>query len=112
MIGRAHCGAPWTAGAIAAEAGGARAPGVPKSAAALADYAVDHYEDILSLYGTGPGLRHARKHLGWYLERHAPNVADEHRLDVMTSTDPKTVVRQLRAALVEGTGAPAMRKAA
>ena len=112
MIGRAHCGAPWTAGVIASQAAGLDAPGVPGSAAALADYAIAHYEDMLSLYGTGPGLRHARKHLGWYLERHAPGVADEHRLAVMTSTDPNTVMKQLRAALVEGTGAHAMRKAA
>jgi tRNA-dihydrouridine synthase B len=112
MIGRAHCGAPWTAGAIAAEASGIAAPGVPATPGSIADYAVAHYEDMLSLYGTGPGLRHARKHLGWYLERHASEVEDEHRLAVMTSTDPKTVIQQLRAALVEGTGAHAMRKAA
>jgi nifR3 family TIM-barrel protein len=112
MLGRAHCGAPWTAGVIAAEAAGRAAPGVPTTPDALADYAVSHYEDMLSLYGTGPGLRHARKHLGWYLERHAPEVADERRRAVMTSTDPRTVMTQLRAALVEGTGAHVTRKAA
>ncbi|MFN3548988.1 MAG: tRNA dihydrouridine synthase DusB [Mesorhizobium sp.] len=112
MIGRAHYGAPWTAGVIAAGAAGREAPGVPVTPEAVADYAVSHYEDMLSLYGTEPGLRHARKHLGWYLERHAPEVADEQRVAVMTSTDPKTVMKQLRAALVEGTGAHAMRKAA
>ncbi len=112
MMGRAHCGAPWMAGVVAAEAAGRQAAGVPASPQALADYAVSHYEDMLSLYGVGPGLRHARKHLGWYLERHAEDVPDEHRLAVMTSNDPKTVIKQLRAALVEGTGARAMRNAA
>lgn len=112
MIGRAHCGAPWTAGTIAAQAAATAAPEVPATPGALADYAVAHYEDMLALYGTEPGLRHARKHLGWYLERHAPGVADATRLAVMTSTDPQTVIQHLRAALVEGTGAHAMRKAA
>ncbi|RST86003.1 tRNA dihydrouridine synthase DusB [Aquibium carbonis] len=112
MMGRAHCGAPWMAGVVAAEAGGRPAIGVPGDPEALADYAAAHHEDMLSLYGVGPGLRHARKHLGWYLERHARSVSNEHRLAVMTSTDPKTVIKQLRAALVEGTGAHAMRNAA
>jgi nifR3 family TIM-barrel protein len=112
MIGRAHCGAPWTAGVIAAQAAGGAAAGVPSTPEALADYAVAHYEDMLALYGTGPGLRHARKHLGWYLDRHAPGVDPERRRTVMTSTDPTTVKNQLRAALVEGTPAHAMRKAA
>ena len=38
----------------------------------LADYVVAHYQDMLSLYGVESGLRQARKHLGWYLDRHAP----------------------------------------
>ena len=37
----------------------------------MADYVVAHYEDMLSLYGIESGLRQARKHLGWYLDRHA-----------------------------------------
>jgi tRNA-dihydrouridine synthase B len=112
MVGRAHCGAPWTAGEIAAQAAGAMAAGVPETPEALAEYAVAHYEDMLAHYGVGQGLRHARKHLGWYLDRHASDADPERRRAVMTSTDPIQVMNQLRAALVEGTPARAMRKAA
>ena len=98
MVGRAHYGAPWLAGGIAAAAGGGTAPGVPGSAEALADYVVAHYEDMLSLYGTTSGLRQARKHLGWYLDRHAPGTSAETRRAVMTALDPSVVIRALRDA--------------
>ncbi len=94
MVGRGHYGAPWLAGAIAAEAAGNRAA-VPEDMSA---YVVDHYEDMLTFYGSGQGLRHARKHLGWYLERHAPGVAAETRRAIMTATDPAGVIAALRLA--------------
>ncbi len=100
MIGRAHCGAPWVAGEIAAEAAGTVALRVPSTPEALADYVQAHYEDMLSLYGVEPGVRHARKHLGWYLDRHAGDVSAADRRAVMTSTDPKQVTAHLRAALI------------
>ena len=49
--------------------------GVPPTDGDLADYVVAHYEDMLSLYGVESGLRQARKHLGWYLDRHARGAA-------------------------------------
>ena len=100
MAGRSHYGAPWTAGAIAAAAQGAKAAaGVPTSVAELADYAVAHYEDMLALYGTESGLRQARKHLGWYLDRHTSGVSDELRRGVLTSFEPSQVISSLREAL-------------
>jgi nifR3 family TIM-barrel protein len=172
MVGRAHYGAPWTAGAIAAAAGavshvepppltpphkgegnfaaapqwsdddsfvrndgvgvslplvgrgqgwGCPAPGfVARSQGdcleaqdrqamlglpvgrSLADYIVSHYEDMLSLYGVESGLRQARKHLGWYLDRHAPSTGDARRRLILTSFDPKEVVAALHAAFSEG----------
>jgi tRNA-dihydrouridine synthase len=36
--------------------------------AALADLIAEHYEAMLSSYGTEIGLRVARKHLDWYAE--------------------------------------------
>nr|WP_162230633.1 tRNA dihydrouridine synthase DusB [Nitratireductor soli] len=90
MVGRAHYGAPWVAGAIAAGRDGR--PG------ALEDYVIDHYEAMLSLYGIEHGLRHARKHLGWYLDRHAGQVAPEQRKAIMTGTDHRAVIAGLRAA--------------
>jgi len=99
MAGRSHYGAPWTAGMIAAAASGASAAGVPSSASALADYAIAHYEDMLALYGSESGLRQARKHLGWYLDRHAAEVPDKLRRGVLTSFDPAQVISSLREAL-------------
>lgn len=96
MIGRAHYGAPWTAGFIAAAALERAAPGVPAGAQALADYVVSHYEDMLALYGTESGLRQARKHLGWYLDRHAVGVTDEKRKAILTSFEPERVIVLLR----------------
>lgn len=96
MVGRGHYGAPWLAGMIAAEAGGGEAAGVPHSLAEICDYIIKHYEDMLTFYGIESGLRQARKHLGWYLDRHAAGVSDEIRRLVMTSTEPETVIGGLR----------------
>ncbi len=65
MVGRAAVGRPWLVGDIAhyLTHGRARAP---LSAAERRAAAGEHYDALLSLYGTGPGLRHARKHLAAY----------------------------------------------
>lgn len=99
MAGRSHYGAPWTAGVIAAAATNGTASGVPQSSAEMADYVVAHYEDMLALYGIESGLRQARKHLGWYLDRHTSDVPDDLRRGVLTSFDPKQVISSLREAL-------------
>lgn len=108
MIGRGHYGAPWLAGRIAAEAAGKAAAGVPATLGDMISYITMHYEDILMFYGIEQGLRHARKHLGWYLDRHAPQAPVELRRAVMTSTDPAAVIAALSAAF----SADGMRSAA
>ncbi len=92
MIGRAHYGAPWVAGDIASAASGIPAPGIPSAGAELGGYVTAHYEDMLSLYGRESGLRQARKHLGWYLDRHAPSIADERRKALLTCGEPRQVI--------------------
>lgn len=98
MIGRAHCGAPWIAGEIAAAAVGESAPFVPATLAEITAYVAAHYEDMLSLYGVHIGVRQARKHLGWYLDRHAGGILPPLRREILTSTDPASVLRLLPAA--------------
>ena len=98
MVGRSHYGAPWLAGRIAAEAAGSAVA----SEFDISDYVIDHYEDMLMFYGIEQGLRHARKHLGWYLGRHAPETPVELRRTAMTATDPAAVVEALRAAFSAG----------
>jgi len=112
MIGRAHYGAPWIAGSIAAAAAGGPGQGVPETPAALADYVAAHYEDMLSLYGAESGLRQARKHLGWYLDRHASDVPAERRKRILTSFEPADVVAELRAAFLETARSTDLRSAA
>ncbi|TJX73260.1 MAG: hypothetical protein E5W21_06110 [Mesorhizobium sp.] len=96
MVGRAHYGAPWVAGSIATAAAEAFSPGMPETRQALADYVVAHYQDMLALYGIESGLRQARKHLGWYLDRHAGGVAGDSRKAIMTASEPARVVTLLR----------------
>jgi tRNA-dihydrouridine synthase B len=105
MIGRAHYGAPWIAGSIAHVATDTTGCGEPRNPDALAAYAIAHYEDMLSLYGVDSGLRQARKHLGWYLDRHAAGLAGELRRTILTSTDPSTVIAALRCAFIQGAAA-------
>jgi tRNA-dihydrouridine synthase B len=96
MIGRAHYGAPWMAGSIAAASANATVPEAPETPEALADYIVAHYQDMLALYGVESGLRQARKHLGWYLDRHANAVADDRRKAILTSFEPVAVATLVR----------------
>jgi len=95
MVGRASYGAPWLPGEMAREAGFDEAGTVAApSVHELPDYVAGHYQDMLSHYGRETGVRHARKHLGWYLDRHG--VQADHtalRRRVMTSSDPDEVMR-------------------
>ncbi|TJW18010.1 MAG: tRNA dihydrouridine synthase DusB [Mesorhizobium sp.] len=112
MIGRAHYGAPWMAGSIAAAAAGETTPQIPGSQEALADYIVAHYEDMLTLYGIESGLRQARKHLGWYLDSHAAGAVDEQRKTILTSFEPVRVIAALREVFSSAHEAVNLRSAA
>jgi nifR3 family TIM-barrel protein len=68
MIGRGAYGAPWQPGRIAAALAGEQ-PAAPPMGQALLDVITSHIEDMLHLYGRNLGLRNARKHIAWYLER-------------------------------------------
>ena len=93
MVGRACQGQPWLCGVIA----GVR--GVPERAD-IAEIAAQHYRDMLGFYGETAGLRHARKHVGWYLDRHAPSLAAESRGAMMRATDSEFVAETLRQAIL------------
>lgn len=112
MIGRAHYGAPWIAGGFAAVAAGANTRGIPTTPQELTDYVVSHYEDMLALYGAESGLRQARKHLGWYLDRHAPGVCAEQRKRILTSFEPAKVVAGLRRVFTDSLPSDSLRSAA
>ena len=67
---------------------------------------------MLALYGLESGLRQARKHLGWYLDRHVIGVSPELRKAIMTSTEPALVKRALREAFDRASEFPLARTAA
>ncbi|AYD01372.1 tRNA dihydrouridine synthase DusB [Neorhizobium sp. NCHU2750] len=91
MIGRGAQGRPWHVGWLAGHA----AP----AAGDIADIVIEHYEAMLDFYGCEAGLRHARKHLGWYMERHGCDIAPEDKAAIMVSRDPAEVIRRLSSLL-------------
>nr|WP_205925594.1 tRNA dihydrouridine synthase DusB [Rhizobium leguminosarum] len=91
MIGRGCQGRPWHAGVIS----GAPEP-LPQE---VADIAVEHYRMMLDFYGEAVAIRHARKHLGWYLQRFAPDLSGAEKAAIMTSRDPREVAARLYDAL-------------
>jgi len=97
MIGRSSQGRPWHAGVLA---GAVKHP----DSAAIADIIAEHYNMMLEFYGADIGLRHARKHLGWYLDRFAPQLEPQEKAAIMTSTEPSTVMSRAVAAIAAGSG--------
>ena len=96
MIGRAVYGQPWIVGEIAATLSGEEGA-APHDIGTVVS---EHYEAMLNHYGKGLGVRIARKHLGWYLDR-APIPADELagiRFTMMREEEPAAVLRQIGAA--------------
>lgn len=91
MVGRGSYGQPWLPGAIVDDSRAEVGP--------IADYAVAHYEAMLAHYGELTGTRHARKHIGWYLDRFAPAITPAERGCLLTDKDPRNVARSLHAAL-------------
>ncbi|RYE62258.1 MAG: tRNA dihydrouridine synthase DusB, partial [Oxalobacteraceae bacterium] len=104
MVGRGAQGRPWHIGWLA----GASAPGREEMAVIV----VEHYEAMLELYGREAGLRHARKHLGWYLDRFAPNLPADQKGAIMISKDATDVSKRMSSALLDGAFDESARKAA
>jgi len=94
MIGRGTQGAPWLAGQIVDGLQGL-APRAAPVGDALRDMVIQHYEGLLSCYGTQIGLRGARKHFSWYLVGR-PGGADM-RAQIVRCDDPATVIAALAA---------------
>ncbi|CAK0766852.1 tRNA-dihydrouridine synthase B [Gammaproteobacteria bacterium] len=68
MIGRAALGQPWLFAEIRARLQGLPSP--TWAAPVLREAVLAHLEGIFGLYGEDEGIRRARKHLGWYFQRH------------------------------------------
>ncbi|MFK0272462.1 tRNA dihydrouridine synthase DusB [Ensifer sp. NPDC090286] len=94
MAGRSSQGRPWHVGFLA---GAVKHP----SPAEVADIFAEHYEMMLEFYGVEVGLRHARKHVAWYLDRTAPDMAGAEKAAILTSTDARFVRDRARAAMLD-----------
>jgi tRNA-dihydrouridine synthase B len=97
MVGRGAQGAPWVLAQIAHVLHGTPAPVVPRRAA-LVDMVIAHHADMLAFYGTALGLKVARKHLGWYMDR--AGTPPDLRGAVLTANTPAAVHGLLPAALL------------
>ncbi|WP_294645956.1 tRNA dihydrouridine synthase DusB [uncultured Aureimonas sp.] len=94
MIGRGACGRPWFPALVGGHIDRDR------MRQGFADLVVAHYDSMLEFYGEQAGLRHARKHLGWYLDRWEAAaglrlMAD--RAELMRATDSELVRARLRS---------------
>jgi nifR3 family TIM-barrel protein len=96
MVGRGAQGRPWMLAQIAHELFGFDAPDIPQGAA-LVDMVADHYDAMLTFYGTALGGKVARKHLGWYMDD--TGTGRDLRRAVLTSRSPETVLSLLPEAL-------------
>lgn len=69
MAGRIAYGAPWAVGGLAQQSAGEGST-QELSDLDIANYVQAHYTAMIEHYGERVGVRHARKHLNWYIERH------------------------------------------
>jgi tRNA-dihydrouridine synthase B len=95
MVGRGAYGRPWRLAQIAAGLAGREVPATPAPLARLATV-LEHYEAMLAFYGRNTGVRHARKHLAWYLADLPDGRALASRVNRLDA--PEAVVAALREA--------------
>lgn len=106
MVGRAAQGQPWLIGALAGQGDG------PADLTEIASLIEEHYDSSLAHYGVLIGVRHFRKHLGWYLNRFAPGCPPDLKARIMTGLAPAEVMKDLRRALASVGAAVSVGKAA
>jgi tRNA-dihydrouridine synthase B len=103
MIGRGAQGRPWFPGQVARFlATGARedAPALHEQFAIVTAL----YEELIDHHGVAIGRRHARKHLGWALDRAAemagisPERLKAHRTRVLTAEEPAQALKLIAEA--------------
>ena len=98
MIGRGAYGAPWLPGRVAAFLADGALPRAP-ALAEQARIACEHVAAMLSHYGEHLGLRNARKHIGWYLEKSGGSFdrVKAWRRQLCTEENPQRVLDGLSA---------------
>jgi len=96
MIGRGAQGQPWIVGQVGAELEGEAASDAP-SGDELVALILEHYDMMLTDYGTTLGVRVARKHLDWYLEALGIVLEKETRRALLNAENPAEVINMIPA---------------
>lgn len=91
MIGRGTYGRPWFPAQVMAHLRGESMP--DPSVAEQRRAVLEHYDAMLSLYGTHAGVPIARKHVGWYSSGFFGSA--EYRQRINTTLDPVLVVDEI-----------------
>ena len=92
MVGRGIGGRPWLLNKIAAELWGCDKY-YSENFASTIDLITNHYKSILSFYGNDLGVKVARKHLGWYMDK--LGVVTNLRHSILTEKCPNKVFCKL-----------------
>ena len=92
MIGRAAQGRPWIFREIDALLEGRALP--PPAIPEVRDIMLTHLRDLYEFYGPEPGVRIARKHIGWYCSGRPQ--AKAFRQSVMQAVSVETQLAQVR----------------
>ncbi len=96
MVGRGAQGRPWLPGDIAHYLStGERRP--EPDGATRRDLLLAQYDEMLSLYGRGLGVRVARKHVGWSFEAWPREDGAALRKIALTSEEPRAVAALIAA---------------
>ncbi|SOE18751.1 tRNA-U20-dihydrouridine synthase [Hoeflea halophila] len=98
MVGRGAQGQPWICGELAGSAD------IPADRKARNAVALEHYRAMIAHYGDDVGVRHARKHIGWYLETLAPRTPADRKVMMMTSHNAEEVVETFAEVLETAAG--------
>jgi tRNA-dihydrouridine synthase B len=92
MIGRAAQGRPWIFKEISALLAGHAA--TPPALGEVRDIMLTHLRDLYEFYGPEPGVRIARKHIGWYCSGRPQ--AQAFRQSVMLAVSAESQLAQVR----------------
>ena len=101
MIGRGAQGQPWKVGQIGAGLMDKPANDAP-TGEELTAIVAEHYEAVLSDYGTHVGVRVARKHLDWYLDAAGIVLEKPVRALLLGSEEPAEVMGLIRTVYTDG----------
>ncbi|WP_421723625.1 tRNA dihydrouridine synthase DusB [Bauldia sp.] len=96
MVGRGAGGRPWLPGFAVQFAQSGHAPMAPEGGD-LAALVLAHHKAVLDHYGVPIGVRAARKHLAWYLDRNPVHPPEGLREALLTEANPVAVERLIRS---------------